>query len=646
MSTTPGSRESTINLGISAEKIAPRPSPSRHTMPASPSPIAASAAKEGSGSGGGVERPAAKTSTGSSNIKPVSLSQTVIDKAKWKAEATQAHPELLNLLERIRPLPRAVSFGKVYTDRKPPVKDEFLVGPTAITQLILQHLQYEGLKSSQKQLEDESGVKLVDTQQIGQLGESRLLTLLRVAVQDTERVWQLTMAPALSQPDAPQSLVDHLNDLRLLHDESRDESADVNIWDEQEKGNIIFADEVAETEGTRLTGDEKTKAIKAASLNMLVKLLTPENRHDIDFLKTFLLTYQSFTTPAKLLQKLIQRYTMPPELGEGNINIQLRVFNVLKVWVTYHWSDFNEELIQSLKHFIDTLSLRTDNNHILFVKTITSTISNKLKTDEDESKKRKKDFDEIPPEPKVPKAIFSPTLKWDDIDDEEIARQLTILDFEMYSSIKASELLNQSWNKPKLKHRSPNVLRTIARFNDMSEWVASSILAVERVRDRARIMAKFIRIAEYLMKPLNNFNTAMAILAGLNASSVHRLKWTREEMPRQVHQVYESLQAALSSNQAYREYRNLLSHANPPCIPYLGVYLTDLTFVEDGNPDDIHGLINFTKRKYVYLSIDKVKQYQDTAYNLQPVYQIACMFLFHPSHSYSITNFQKITKYF
>jgi hypothetical protein len=238
-------------------------------------------------------------------------------------------------------------------------------------------------------------------------------------------------------------------------------------------------------------------------------------------------------------------------------------------------------------------------------------------------------FQEDPPEPKVPKSIFTLSLDLFDVDDEEIARQITLMDFEIYSSIKLSELLNQSWNKPKLRHRSPNVIRMINRFNEMSQWVASSILRQEKIRDRTRIMAKFIRIADYLLKPLNNFNTTMAILAGLNGAAVHRLKHTREDVPPKITQAYTDMQHALDSNQSYKSYRNLISHSNPPCIPYLGVYLTDLTFIEDGNPDfiDLNGrkLINFTKRKYIYDVIAKVERYQFTSYNLQPVYQIACL---------------------
>ncbi len=39
------------------------------------------------------------------------------------------------------------------------------------------------------------------------------------------------------------------------------------------------------------------------------------------------------------------------------------------------------------------------------------------------------------PEPRVPKNIFSPSLSLDDVDEEEIARQLTIIQYQLYAAI-------------------------------------------------------------------------------------------------------------------------------------------------------------------------------------------------------------------
>jgi hypothetical protein len=66
----------------------------------------------------------------------------------------------------------------------------------------------------------------------------------------------------------------------------------------------------------------------------------------------------------------------------------------------------------------------------------------------------------------------------------------------------------------------------------------------------------------------------------------------------------------------------VLSQSAPPCIPYLGVHLSDLTFIEDGNPDTIRGLINFTKRRFLFRVISEISRYQQNAYNLHPVPQI------------------------
>jgi len=39
---------------------------------------------------------------------------------------------------------------------------------------------------------------------------------------------------------------------------------------------------------------------------------------------------------------------------------------------------------------------------------------------------------------------------------------------------------------------------SIARFNDVAYWVATSIVKEEKVRNRAKLMCRYIRIAEVL----------------------------------------------------------------------------------------------------------------------------------------------------
>ncbi len=57
----------------------------------------------------------------------------------------------------------------------------------------------------------------------------------------------------------------------------------------------------------------------------------------------------------------------------------------------------------------------------------------------------------------------------------------------------------------------------------------------------------------------------------------------------------------MSSDKSWSVYRETLHQTSTPLIPYLGVYLSDLVFIETGNSDwwDGSNLVNFKKCRFI-----------------------------------------------
>lgn len=75
----------------------------------------------------------------------------------------------------------------------------------------------------------------------------------------------------------------------------------------------------------------------------------------------------------------------------------------------------------------------------------------------------------------------------------------------------------------------------------------------------------------------------------------------------------------------YFPYRKLVETQPPPTLPYIGVYLRDLTFVEIGNPtylDEDNTIINYEKFRLLSEVILDFKKYQQVFYKFEPDVQI------------------------
>ena len=130
------------------------------------------------------------------------------------------------------------------------------------------------------------------------------------------------------------------------------------------------------------------------------------------------------------------------------------------------------------------------------------------------------------------------------------------------------------------------------------------------MRTRRKIMSNMILLCQFL-RSLNNFHGVMGVLAGLSSAAVTRLKYTLRDLPARFRKMQADIETEMSSLGSFRTYRASLRAATGPVIPFMGVILSDLTFIEDGNPNFTpDGLINWTKRALLYNILSAFLEFQ------------------------------------
>jgi len=206
------------------------------------------------------------------------------------------------------------------------------------------------------------------------------------------------------------------------------------------------------------------------------------------------------------------------------------------------------------------------------------------------------------------------------VDPKEIARQLTLIEFDMFKSIKLPEISFQSWTKN--RKDSLNVVEMINRFNEVSFWTATEILSQQQITSRVATLKRLIKIA-HVCKKMNNYNTMMEIAAGLNMGAVARLVKTWAALDTKSKARYEELMQLTHVTNNCRAYRDKLKTLTSPALPYLGLYLKDLTFIEDGNMTYLEeSVVNFQKMRMLAGIFKSISEFQRHSYNFTPVPQL------------------------
>jgi son of sevenless len=555
----------------------------------------------------------------------------------------QKYPQIQELRERIYPINRAISFGNIYNAGTKEIKDKLT--DDVVGQIIMQHLKYEGLKKTAKSFEIESLIESKNTD----IDASLLKSILKNSIDKVEKVFEATISDKLPSKDRANKQIVQTKVDEALGEIGTNENeqdviltSDINIWEEKlDEKQIVESDIVT-----------KEMNFQAGSLNVLVvKLTSPEEEKKKEyyenFVSAFLMVYLSFTTPEILLSKIIERYTVPKieneSLKDYNIrskNIQQLCINVLKTWLETHFSHFNPKLISFLMNFLrETVEVKSS------IKALTSEFEEIIlenKKDDSYPPPKKILLSNSPkPKPKVnttskdSKNIFHHNLFILDVEEEEVARQLSLIDYSKFKKIRPEEFLNRSWERTKLKHRAPNIVHLLQHFDKVVNWIKHLILSAERKVDRIYRMKRLLKIAENL-QILNNFNSFFAVLLGITHQSlkIYTIDDLLDKKPdKDKYEEYVTLLKDTSTEikKSYRELSKKVKKGSP-CIPYLYFFLLifrkvmfdDLAHLDQ----DIYRkhknslLINWNKREILSDQIEEIQNFQLVPYNFVEVYQI------------------------
>lgn len=402
----------------------------------------------------------------------------------------------------------------------------------------------------------------------------------------------------------------------------------------------------------------RERVIRAGTLQKLVECLIGDDLlMDSRHFNVFFATYRAFATCSNVLELLLQRYVSleTTSLAFGKIKtatLQSSLRSVILCWLEMYPEDFNEPITD-----FATLMRLIEFGRIYKV----TDVRTKARQLRETYKRQVMNGRYLARMPSMEQYVFSVGYDAPDFDTcvqranmfdiekkncVQIAEQLTFWDAELFKEVLPQQCQGCIWTKRHKKGLETvyTVRATIDQFNAVVQKVMTSIVLPDCRPDfRAKIVMKWIDVAREL-RALKSFSSLKAVISSLQSEPVHRLKSTWAQVPSssliefhelasifdasddgevsRVRQILEEEGTAKSSPlrrpQLIQNCRRTKSDVNlaesQGTVPYLGTFLTDLSMIDQANPDlTEEGLINFEKRRKEFEIIAKIRLFQSAA---------------------------------
>ncbi|CAH2251505.1 ral guanine nucleotide dissociation stimulator isoform X1 [Pelobates cultripes] len=392
-----------------------------------------------------------------------------------------------------------------------------------------------------------------------------------------------------------------------------------------------------------LSETRKVRTVKAGTLEKLVEHLVHASKaNDSAYVTTFLWMYRPFATTKQVLDLLLNN--LNAENLNDNPDLKNTISFILGVWLDQHSEDFRDapgyeclkQIIRCVQQSIPGSDLESRACNLL------------TQVQQEQNKELAQEGDPSTCNPPIAKesSLLYTTIEEVDlfsIPPKKMAEQLTALDADIFQKVVLYDCLGCVFSKKdtqKNKHVAPTVRAVVDQCHHVYDLVMSTCL-----KDLSMTAQERAKVIEYWMdvaiecRDMKNFSSLRAICGAVDCTPILRLKKSWEGIPtKKVKMFYEFVELF----KVFEEYEALLlKESTTKCatadvnnkkakkrlkkqkkkgvvygtIPYMGLHLWYLTFLDTRNKNIKRGLINFQKRQEEFEVLATLKLLQASCNN-------------------------------